>query len=338
MVEDNEPNETVDELVTVSPELVQKVRSVLSDYFDRLRDAIISEQKKIEFTDIGNLKDIEPFAPSKYATVDGGSNILALNVGNIGFCASVGIIISKEQILKKSISSPEIIPTKITEIVDFTDDKVVRDILDRMREAKVFEIAKEVILKDNVEMVVVDGPLMPPGAIIPPHRKSTEKSTIGRYLNNAFQRYHESIKELFKVAKEKRVSIVGFVKRPHSKILGIVYNKDWKMYDHIMLSKIIKTHEFFPSKPVDYPITTKWKPAKEYEELVRELGVKFLYLKTVESAPPFRVDFGPIFEDFRKILAFLVASATVEGIPFGVLKADEETKMGAQLVRELHED
>jgi len=335
---DYETEETVDELVTVSPELVEKVRSVLSEYFDKLGDAIIAEQEKVEFTEIGKLEDVKPIIPQKYAAVDGGSNILTLNVGNIGFCASVGIIISREQILKKKISSPEIIPSQIREIIDFTDDKMVRDILDRLREAKVFEVAKEIVLNENIELVVVDGPLMPPGAIIPPHKKISEQSTIGRYLIAAFKRYRKAIKDLFKVAKSKEVSVVGFVKRPHSKILGIVYNRDWRMYDHIMLSKIIKPHEFFPNKPVDYPITTKWEPSKEYEELVKELNVKFLYLRTVESAPPFRVDFGPIFVDFKKILAFLVATATSDGIPFGVLKADEETKMGAQLVRELHED
>jgi len=330
--------EPVDTLITVSPELVAEVRKTLSRYFKKLSDAIDVEQDKIALKDIKDVENITPFEPARYAVVDGGSNLLPLNVGNIGFCASVGVVIDKMTIKKKFFSNPEIIPSKVKEVTEFTEERTVRDILDRMREAKVFELASQIVEEHSVDMLIIDGPLIPPGALIPPHASKTSENILDRYLYNAFERYRRAILDLFKLVKEKNVSLIGFVKRPHSKILAYCLKTDWNMYDHIMLTKVLSEKQYYPDPPAPYPIVAKGKPNPEYERLIKQLNVKFTYLKTVESAPPFRVDFGPIFEDYKQILAFLVSTTTADGIPFGVLKADEETKMGAELVRELHDD
>lgn len=330
--------EPVDTLITVSPELVAEVRKTLSRYFKKLSDAIDVEQDKIALKDIKDVENIPPFEPARYAVVDGGSNLLPLNVGNIGFCASVGVVIDKMTIKKKFFSNPEIIPSKVKEVTEFTEERTVRDILDRMREAKVFELASQIVEEHSVDMLIIDGPLIPPGALIPPHASKASENILDRYLYNAFERYRRAILDLFRLVKEKNVSLVGFVKRPHSKILAYCLKTDWNMYDHIMLTKVLSEKQYYPDPPAPYPIVAKGKPNPEYERLIKQLNVKFTYLKTVESAPPFRVDFGPIFEDYKRILAFLVSTTTADGIPFGVLKADEETKMGAELVRELHDD
>ncbi|MGQ4834007.1 MAG: DNA double-strand break repair nuclease NurA [Candidatus Asgardarchaeia archaeon] len=331
---------STDEFITVSPELIQKLRSELMNFFEKVHTFLDQQEVNIEKEKIGQLDKEKELNISKIAVVDGGSNIFSLNVGLVGICVAAGLLFENNILTKRTISRPEIVPKDEKHLSLFSEEKSMRDVLDRLREAKVFELATKMIEKWKPELLLIDGPLIPPGALFPPQgikKRSnvSQEEIVENYKIEAFIRFKRAVQNVYEKATEFEVSIVGFVKRPHSQILAYTLH-NWKNYDHVMLSKVLEVGEFYPDPPMEYP--SSLSKNKEFENFIKRLKPRFTYLKTKEQAPPYRIDFGPIFYDYKEILKFLLLNSSSEGIPYFVMKADEETKVGSKLMKEIHDE
>ncbi|MHA1470673.1 MAG: hypothetical protein ACTSSP_08965, partial [Candidatus Asgardarchaeia archaeon] len=104
---------SVDELITVSSELIDSLRTELDKYFSKIQEYMEQQVVSLENTRIGNLNGIQPISVRKIAVIDGGSNVFTLNVGMIGICASVALLFNGDRIEKRRIGKPEIVPNKI---------------------------------------------------------------------------------------------------------------------------------------------------------------------------------------------------------------------------------
>lgn len=340
---DSREEKSVDELITVSSELIDSLRTELDKYFSKIQEYMEQQVVSLENTRIGNLNGIQPISVRKMAVIDGGSNVFTLNVGMIGICASVALLFNGDKIEKRRIGKPEIVPNKIEHITLFSEEKSMRDVLDRLREAKVFELASEVIKEWKTELLIIDGPLIPPGALFPPEgvlnkvKEGVEEiKSLRDYKLDAFFRFKTAVYNAHTLATNKKITMIGFVKRPHSLILARSKKHNWKSYDHLILSRVLNVGEFYPCPPLGYPI--RLARNAEFIRLLNDLKPKFTYIKMNESCAPFRVDFGPTFHDVKGILRYLFDMSTLEGIPYPVMKADEETKIGSQLIREIHDE
>ena len=61
-------------------------------------------------------------------------------------------------------------------------------------------------------------------------------------------------------------------------------------------------------------------------------------MKFTETSPPYRIDLGHLTIGHKEILKYLYNIRTREGIPYVIMKVDEETKITRKLIRELYED
>jgi len=73
-------------------------------------------------------------------------------------------------------------------------------------------------------------------------------------------------------------------------------------------------------------------------DLVRAVRPRYTFIRLSESHPPFRVDFGHLAHPYEDILGYLYSTRTREGIPYLLVKVDEEAKITRRLLRDLYED
>lgn len=260
--------------------------------------------------------------PRRIGVVDGGSNVISLNIGYIGVISSIGVIIENNVVVDRVIPKPEVLPINPDEIFEYETIDILETIVDRMREALVFETARKLLSRD-IELLIIDGPIIPYGAL-GKIVKNTESEwfSINKYENAIINLHNDSIR--------KETSVIGFVKRPRSK-----YFKT-KFYDHIYLSNYLGEGEYSPDPPGVIDLKTI------HEENIRRIAEiikpKYVFIRLTNSTPPYRVDLGHLNTDYRKILSYIYITRTREGIPYAIMKADEEAKITKRLMREIYDD
>ena len=163
-------------------------------------------------------------------------------------------------------------------------------------------------------------------------------------------KYTEHMLTLHETCRRKGVLLVGFVKRVRSKFLtgrtpyvevGLnnriseLLSRQRQVYDNLLAEYFLEFREYFP----------KVLPTVCYKDLPNLL-TSFVLVKTSRSLPPYRVDFGgALVSDNRvnedeclRALNFLCRETTTEGIPYCILKVDEEVKLSRALMSDLYDD
>jgi len=323
-----------EEIVSISPVLVSKLRDRLLKYFSDLADISIQESRTNSHHVIhgskGSVRDPSWF-PSKIVVVDGGSSVIPLNIGYLGLCAAVAVHISGNRVAERLVADPIFIPEDPVDIVVYETMDQIMGVVDKVREALVFELAKEALERFNPELLIIDGPLIPYSALA--------KRVVGtRDEEDALNKYRGAVVELLKASANRGVNVIGFVKRPKSMFLyrlGII-NK--MIYDHIYLSRHLKPGEHYPGIPLKLPATQQLFHDEQIRKLMEAISPSFTFMRFNMQTPPYRIDFGPLNVSFHDILSCLYATRTREGIPYSIMKADEETKFSRKLIKELYED
>ncbi len=322
---------TEEEVSHVSSELVAKVREKLVEFLSRVPEVSSRKEEKVNYSRVrgGFVSESSMWAPGRIAVVDGGSNIISLNAGFLGIVASLGIIVEGDRVVRRVVAEPEIVPSNPEELGLYeTLDQIV-SVLDKIREAKVFETATK-LLNWNPELLIIDGPLIPYGAL-------AKVATELRIEKAALKRYRGAVIRLHRESLKTKTSVIGFVKRPRSKYLREILGfKD--IYDHVVLSATLREGEYYPNPPMEVPASPEWFHELDIVKLVREVKPKFTFIRMNKSLPPFRVDFGHLTRGYAEILNYLYSTRTRDGIPYVIMKADEEVKITRKLIRELYED
>jgi hypothetical protein len=156
---------------------------------------------------------------------------------------------------------------------------------------------------------------------------------------DAWERYRSAVLRLNSESKRKNTSVLGFVKRPRSKYLAQLYG--WRGFDHVVLSTLLEPGQYYPDPPLslsDLILEKKIIHEEEVEKIIRMVKPKATYVRFNSSTPPYRVDFGHHTVDYKDILGYLYSIRTRVGIPYIIMKADEETKITKRLIRDLYED
>jgi len=310
------------------PEVIAKIREKLAEYFKTVAEAT----ERIDSTgfagsEIGRLGE-HTSGFSKIGVVDGGSNILSLNVGYIGVVTSVGIVIEENRVVARFAADPQIVPSNPRELPEYESPSVIESIIDKTREALVFENALR-ILREGVDLLVVDGPLIPYGALAKRLMESSSEE-------EAWRRYRRAVIELHRASINRDVNLVGFVKRPRSRYIASL--RGLNGFDHVILSQLLQPGEYYPEPPLELSGLKTVFHEKEVAELVEAIKPRAVYLRLTESTPPYRVDIGHTIRSHRDILSYLYSTRTRDGVPFIIMKADEEAKITRRLIKELYED
>ncbi len=322
-----------EERITVAPMLLFRLREMLIDYFEALASGIVSTdfyRREIAGISVGRI-NASSWSPSRVVVVDGGSNVVSMNAGFLGVCSAVAVVFEGNRVSGRIIGEPELVPDSPRDLVVFEVLDQVMCVLDKLREAKVFETALRALEEFDPELLVIDGPLMPYGAL-------AKMPTGTLYEKQAFTRYKRSVLRLLGEAEARGVSVIGFVKRPRSAFLhheGVI---DEKIYDHMFLTGVLSVGEYCPCPPRRIPVSEELIHDREVLELAGRTGLSYTFARFTEATAPYRIDFGPLEAGYEDILSYLYSNRTREGIPYHVMKADEETKISRKLMRELYED
>ena len=334
------------EYVTTYDRLVEILRSKLFNYVEKIiRLENHSKYSLNELMDVilqykGFLKDISPYKPKNMIVLDGASACLNLEIGYIGVYAVLAILFPK---LKRIYGGNfcGIIPEDPNDLKNFSDIILFNRLLDLRRERKIFELACDIIKKYDTEVILLDGSLIP----IP--RTGLENDPL---LETEYVEYVNALRRLHKLCAKYSILLLGFVKRIRSKLLkgkhynlkitfpenlNIVIDKLVEAYDSIIVDMILSQGEYFPK----YPLII---------EHVKYNDIKLIsvFLKTKEDMTPYRLDIAgkaindnEIFlQEFIKALGIIKEYMTNTGIPYPILKVDEEVKLSKRLIKELYDD
>ncbi len=319
---------------TLSYKLAVDVRKRLAEFFREAKEHIdathsIGKTKEIMSELVKNsVKEDFEWKPDKLVVADGGSNLFSLNIGSLGIYGSVAVVIKGNHIIDKLASNITLVPDNPSHLLYFESTDKLMSVTDKLREATVFEQAVKAIEKHEPELAIIDGPLVPYGPI------SRFKGPL-EYEEKAYNKYVTALKKLHATAEEKNIPLIGFVKRPMSSYLFKSLGEGF-IIDHIILNKFLKPTEFTPSPPQPIPLENIHD--EELREIAREMKLRYTYFKTTSTMPPFRIDFSKTVGNPEEIIAYLYHTKTRDGIPVAIMKADEETKMTKNIIRELYQD
>lgn len=339
----------IEEKITTYDKLIETLRCMLLNYVDRIIELENNSEKEISklISLLENykssLKYVREYMPEKMLVVDGASACLSLEIGNIGIYATLGILFPS---LKRIHDSKfcGIIPNVINNIGKYADNITFLRLLDLRREACIFKLAHEYLKKNNVDIVLIDGSLLPFTNL----RHLEKHNEVLREYEN----YVTSLSKLHEYCLKKGVLLIGFVKRLRSKLLTnpsedltvqIPYNELTiiketflrTLHDVLLVDLFLNENEFFPKVPLIIQHS-------RYDSI----KVSSVYLKTKRDNTPYRIDVaGSVFsnntfsiDNFYKALGLIKYFMTSTGIPYPILKVDEEVKLSNRLVRELYDD
>ncbi|ADM27718.1 NurA domain [Ignisphaera aggregans DSM 17230] len=324
-----------EEKIYTNPNLIYLIREKLLKFFSNIASNCI-EPKAIEKC-LNRLKDSRDrikssgWRPRRIGVVDGGSTIIALNSGYIGIAAAIGIVIDGDRVVDRVVAEPIIVPEDVDKLSLFPTQLDIDSVIDKLRESLVFETSAN-LLDKGIDMIVIDGPLAP-------------YSALGRIVafedieRSALERYRDAVLRFHKMSYEYDIDVVGFVKRPRSRYLRRMYSEcSIDVFDHVLLAMLLSDGEYFPSIPREIIPEPDIIRRHEIRDIVDIIKPRFIYTRFSSSMPPYRVEFGQLENDFRDILGYLYSSRTREGIPYIVMKVDEEVKMSRKLIRDLYDD
>jgi hypothetical protein len=232
----------------------------------------------------------------RVAAVDGGSGILSFADINVGFATALAVIFDGAG-YRRQLLQPKLLVQEYGE-----PDGEFSDRVDIERETMLLMLAQKVVLENDLDMLVVDGPLIP------------RPKYVGEYVYQ--------LNSLISLCREQGVTVAGFVKRPQSRYLS-----ELGFTDRALLSASLEKMEAAP-----------WPPATPPTE---KTDTRYTYLKLLNEpeAGVFRIDFPPFVDDRQALETleyFAYSSDPMHGPPAILMKADEEVKVSRRLVTELY--
>lgn len=322
-----------EEKIYTYSEVIYRVRRSLLEYIDNVAKVIEERlrapmESTITLDNKGACPEQKPGFINKIGVVDGGSGLIALNIGYIGIVSAIGVVIEDNRVVERVVADPVIIPEDPELLDEFEEASSIESIIDKTREALVFETATRLSTRD-LDLLIIDGPLAPYGAL-------AKKTTSSSLEERAWERYRRAVLSLHGEAKARGLDVVGYVKRPRSTY--IMRLNRLHGFDHVYLSRLLKPGEFYPDPPLDLSRYAFLFHDPEVAKLVSSLCIKTTYIRLQESTPPSRVDLACTVKDYKSVLSYLYATRTREGIPYPVMKSDEEAKLTRKLLKELYED
>ncbi len=318
----------VEEEYYTSAEFINKLREVFTKYLGSILELDRGNNylRTITSSRIGRIDPSRTWSPESIAVVDGGSNIIGLAAGYVGVVAAVAILIRDNTVEARLIEGPLVVPSNPSELILYESVDIVESVVNKVREALVFRLASRSLKTWNPDLLIVDGPLTPYRAF------STIVARESESEKKALSDYREAVLQLYRDSLEASSSIIGFVKRPRSTLLS----PSTRVYDHVLLSRILGEREYYPSPPQQ--LSSRWITDNEIRSIISAMRVEYTYYRATISSLPFRVDFGTIHVDYRDILSYLYRVRTRDGVPFPVMKADEEARIAKKLLREIYYD
>ncbi len=287
--------------------------------------------------DVGPWEDVGLLA----AAADGGSAIYSLSSASLGVAVAISLQLRVGGSVIRGPARSQVVPEDPSEAVKMTPQEV-DFVLAPLREAMVAEAALSAVrgeLGEKPEIVILDGPLIPPKPVRLAHRATGHS----RLAAKAVSRYLRAHSELIRASEEEGVTLVGFVKRPRAHYLSALANvEEVALSDGVIASEVLqRVGQMAPGDPI-----TLYERELELvigEEQTREAidpgSISFAFLRTSRRRPPYRVDFGPIHEPFggpADVAAYLVATADSEGVPLAVVKADESVKVTRRIAADAY--
>ncbi len=334
------------EEITTYDKLVETLRERLFSYVDKIVEfeskseksldviiSILSEYKE-------SLKSVNPYKPKNMLVLDGASACLNLEIGYIGVYAALAILFPHlRRIYKKD--SCGVLPDDPRDLKEFSDIIIFSRLLDLRRERKVLELAYNVIENYDVEVILLDGSLIP----IP--RTGLENDPI---LDKEYCQYVRALSKLHRLCQERNILLMGFVKRIRSKLLkasstqleislpGKLHKISKALidvYDSVIVDFILSDNEYFPREPILIE-----------HKVYNDVKLASVFIKTKRDLTPYRLDVaGRVFSkntfslsEFYKALGIVNEYLTSLGIPYPILKVDEEVKLSRKLIREIYDD
>ena len=322
-----------EEVITTSPILIGALRDKLIKYFDALATMALSKSEVMlsKGFRVGRAGKESSWLPRDVVVVDGGSSVIPLNMGYMGICAAIAIHISSNRVAGRYVAEPLIIPSDPRDITMYETLDQTTSVMDKVREALVFELASNVVKRVKPDLLIIDGPLIPYSAL-------AKRVVSSRDELEALRRYKDAVLRLLKISSDEDVNVIGFVKRPRSMFLYRLGISNEAIYDHVYLSRVMSPGEYFPDPPLRLPASEELFHEEEILELVRRINPRFTFLRFTYQTPPYRIDLGYLNRDYYDVFSYLYLVRTREGIPYPVMKADEETKLSRKLMKELYED
>ena len=333
-----------EERVTAYGKLIIDIRKELLKYISKLAEFSKKHYSSVKVNRlrsyIGELTSDDSPSYESYIAVDGASFMLNLMVGMIGLYATIAVKFPevKRIYYRESFG---VVPA-VEKVQDISDTLTFSRVLDLSREIAFLNTCIKLVKEYKPDLMVLDGSLLP----VP----RTGLEDKHEYLNDLYREYIKSMLKLHEICRVKRVPLIGFVKRVRSKFLtgrasnvevtlddGIseILDSQLQLYDNLLAESFLKFREYFP----------KVLPLVRYRD-VPELKVSFVLVKTSRSVPPYRVDFGGSLilgnrvdeRECLRALNFLCKETTTEGLPYCILKVDEEVKLSRALMSDLYDD
>jgi len=332
-----------EERITAYGKLIIDVRRELLKYitelarFGRRRYEILEVERLRRY--VGKLDD-NFFEYENYIAVDGASFMLNLMVGMIGLYATIAVKLPEVRRIYYR-ESFGVVPT-VEGVQEISDTLTFSRMLDLSREIAFLKTCVRLVNEYSPDLLILDGSLLP----VP----RTGLEDKHEYLNDLYYKYIKWMLSLHETCRNKGIPLVGFVKRVRSKFLTerapnvrvvldqelkSALNLQYQLYDNLLTESFLTFREYFP----------KVLPLVHYENLP-ELSISFVFIKTARSLPPYRVDFGGALisnnnvneGECLNVLKFLCKETTVDGLPYCILKVDEEVKLSRALMRDLYDD
>lgn len=317
------------EKITTNLDLIFSLNDKLKDFSERMKKIGSEKVKnfdKYKPKNIGSLKDVKPKRPKKFIFIDGGSQEIPLAMDSLYLLCALSL----NEKGKKRFNGPHI---KSTPEIKKEEPKIVsregyfraRDVVSLVRENLIFQLAIDEVKNRDPDLIVVDGPLI-------------IRDVFLRFKGlKSFEDFLNSVKELNKVSKKKKVPVIGFVKRPQSKFF--IRTKDFSneisdLRDPVFLDLFLKKGNFFPNPPIGPKV-------KSFKEVSSKYYYTYFKPREKSEYPPFRVDFNsPALKDHKKWLKWFLENSgpSTNGIPYPLHKVDKEVKVKEILSNHLYKE
>jgi len=334
------------EIPLLSQQAILAMREALSTYLERLALRIDSSVRSGtsgelggilgEPVDVGGRADLDLLA----AAADGGSVVYSLSSASFGVAVAISLQLRVGGSVARGPARSEVVPEDPFEAVTLTPQEVDL-VLSPLREAMVAEAALTAVrggLGERPDLLILDGPLIPPKPVWLARRASGHSELAAR----AVSRYLEAHSRLIRASRKEGVTLVGFVKRPRAHYLSALAGvEEAALSDSAVASEVLRrVGQMAPGEPITLREgELELMLGGEARSSIEPGSISFAFLRTSRRRPPYRVDFGPIHEPFggpADVASYLVATADADGIPIAVVKADESVKVTRRVARDAY--
>lgn len=208
----------------------------------------------------------------------------------------------------------------------------------------VFTVAKRAVEERRPDWLIVDGPLLLYPSLIPRSIFFSEEEEISgmdldrlESYRTALYRCTDAVLEFFRACRERRVNVMGLVKRVRSSL----FDRSGRRRDASILQKHLgygqMTQAVAPGKHPSLRLYAKRAKEGGFEaEVGWEDFFKVVYLRSSRVKPPVRLEV-PYWVDPRQAAeAVLALSDPISGVPVHILRVEGLIRMGDEILKSIY--